>query len=70
MSGLVNREFAWVVADGNVYCYEMEKVYGGGVLVVLVQPRSATELWMEKTELQSCGTEPWVFGVNVGVFER
>ena len=70
-SGLVNRDFKDITADGKVYCYEA----AGGrpytqYVVVILQLTSSTTLRIEKQNLNKCGNGPWTFSSNYVDFER
>lgn len=59
-SGLVNRHFKDIKADGKTYCFETEDTYRNNVrAVILIQMPTPETLKIEKTNLSSCGTGPW-----------
>lgn len=70
-SGLVNRDFKNITADGKVYCYEAQ---GGRpytqYVVVILQLTSSTTLRIEKQNSNICGNGPWAFSSNYVDFER
>ncbi|MBI2641228.1 hypothetical protein HYW87_01365, partial [Candidatus Roizmanbacteria bacterium] len=59
-SGLVNRHFKDIKADGTVYCFETEDTYRNNAraVVILTMP-TATTLQIEKLNQTSCVTGPW-----------
>lgn len=70
-SGLVNRDFKDVKADGKVYCYEPQYFGGSSRFTIILQLTSDTTLQIEKREESaSCGGGPWVFGTGYTDFER
>jgi hypothetical protein len=71
-SGLVDRDFKDVTADGAIYCYETRDRFGDAPLpfVILAQLTSPTTLRMERWDSASCGNGPWQFGSAYTDFER
>ncbi|MBI2084224.1 MAG: hypothetical protein HYT70_01240 [Candidatus Aenigmarchaeota archaeon] len=71
-SGFVDREFKDVNADGNVYCYEPRDGFSDSrfLFVILIQLKNPTSLVIEKQDLSSCGSGPWLFGSSYAEFER
>jgi hypothetical protein len=70
-SGLVNRDFGDVAADGNIRCFDsLSGASGAGSAVFLVQLTSPTALMIEKQTAARCGTGPWVFTASAMSFER
>lgn len=69
-SGLVNRHFKDIKADGNVYCFETEDTYRNNAkaVIILTMPTS-NSLQIEKTNNVSCGSGPWQVQ-NYTEFER
>ena len=65
-SGLVNRDFSQVTADGNVYCYQAD-FYNDLIysmppdIAFLVQMTDANDLQIQKYSANSCGAGPWSF---------
>lgn len=69
-SGLVNRDFKDIKADGKVYCFETDDTYRNNTRVVItLQMPTATRLWIGKTNLSSCSGGPWEL-TNYTEFER
>jgi hypothetical protein len=66
--GFVNRDFSEVVADENVYCYEL---YGGDdtYMSFLVALENENLLKIGNNGDRPCGTGPWEFGQYVN-FKR
>lgn len=59
-SGLVNRDFKDIKADGNTYCFETEDTYRNNAMtVILIKMPTFETLNIEKTNLSSCGTRHW-----------
>ena len=71
-SGLVNRDFKDVTADGAIYCYETRDRFGSEPLpfVILVQLTSPTTLRSERQDSASCGSGPWQFSSAYTDYER
>lgn len=71
-SGFVDRNFKDVKSDGNVYCYEPRDRFNDNrfSFVILIQLRNPTSLIIEKKDLSSCGSGPWLFGSSYAEFER
>jgi hypothetical protein len=73
-SGLKNRDFDDVTADGNAYCYESISYASGGTaissMMIVLQMTGATTLRIERQSSSSCGDGPWTFGSNYVDFER
>ena len=71
-SGVVNRDFKDVTADGVVYCYEVRDRFGTEPLpfIILVQLTSPTTLRSERQDAASCGSGPWQFGSAYTEYER
>lgn len=59
-SGLVNRQFKDVKADGNIYCFETEDTYHNNAktAIILEMPTPET-LKIEKLNQPSCGSAGW-----------
>lgn len=69
-SGLVNRHFRDIRADGNVYCFETEDTYHNNAkTAIILQVPTSTTLKIEKLNKTSCGSGPWKPSNYVG-FER
>ena len=68
-TGLVDRDFADVKADGNIYCYEFNESSGDGVFQVLLQMVTDEELKIGKGRSTWCGSAPWGFEDYV-MFEK
>lgn len=61
-SGLVNRDFALVKPDGNVYCYNTKNSYKNDEpTTIIIQLTSPETLRIEGKEATSCGNGPWSF---------
>lgn len=71
-SGLVNRDFKYVTADGNVYCYEPSDKFNNQRLpfTVIMQLSNPTRLIIEKQDSTNCGSGPWLFTSKYTEFER
>jgi hypothetical protein len=71
-SGVVNRDFKDVTADGAVYCYETRDRFGSEPLpfIILVQLTSPTTLRSERQDTASCGSGPWQFSSAYADYER
>jgi hypothetical protein len=78
-SGLVNRDFGAIAADGRVYCFHSTagipnwRSSGGSLArgsIVLVALTSATTLRIERQAKTACGSGPWAFGSGAVDFER
>ena len=71
-SGVVNRDFKDVTADGVVYCYETRDRFETEPLpfVILVQLTSPTTVRAERQDAASCGSGPWQFSSAYTDFER
>lgn len=72
-SGLVNRDFSDISADGNTYCYEsltdrFDQAYANTIF--LVQMNSSTKLKIEKKSESSCSSGPWSLGSSAISFDR
>lgn len=64
--GLVNRDFADITVDGEIYCFE-------GFLdetIVLLELTSDTTLRVEAQAASACGDGPWNFGSSFTNYER
>ena len=60
-SGNVNRDFAEVKSDGNVYCYETSDAWDGRgqkAVLYLNMPNGET-IRVEKSNRSACGQGPW-----------
>jgi hypothetical protein len=73
-SGLVNRAFEQVTADGNIYCYQgIAENTAGATRVVLLQMLSASSLKIEQlaSNLTSCAAaQPWTFSTLAFTYSR
>ena len=71
-SGMVNRDFKDVTADGAIYCYETRDWFGSGPLpfIILVQLTSPTTVRSERQDAASCGSGPWQFSSAYTDYER
>ena len=71
-SGLINRDFGEITADGNVYCYEVESRFRqeGSKAILLLQMINPTTVRIEKFDGASRGDGPWKFGSNYVEFGR
>ena len=71
-SGVVNRDFKDVTADGVVYCYETRDRFGTEPLpfIILVQLTSPTTVRSERQDAASCSSGPWQFSSAYTDFER
>ena len=69
-SGFINRDFAEVKADGNVYCYETKNNYKQGEpKTIIIQLADPETLRIEGLNSNSCGSGPWNL-TNYAEFER
>ncbi len=68
-SGLVNRDFKDVRADGNIYCYETEGRFSKSPFTILIKLPTPATLTVEKKDSYSCGNGPWSFS-SYAEFER
>lgn len=64
-SGVVNRDFADVTSDGNVYCFEL-----ASSKVLISQMTSSSALTIEKITATDCSAGAWAFSSNAVQFER
>jgi hypothetical protein len=70
-SGFVNRDFKYVEADDNIYCYETEGMFSGkSSFIILIKLTTPTKLLVEKENSYSCGNGPWSFSSDYTEFER
>jgi hypothetical protein len=78
-SGLVNRDFGDITADGHIYCFDSTagianwRSNGASLArgsIVLVALTSATTLRIERQSQPACGSGPWAFGSDAVDFER
>lgn len=71
-SGLVNRDFKDITADGKIYCFEPSALTGmyRYPFRVILQMTSPTKLKIEGQKIQDCGNGPWVFDSDAVEFER
>jgi hypothetical protein len=73
-SGLVNRAFESVTADGNLYCYQgVVENTAGQTGVFLLQMPDAGTLKIERlaSALTSCSAaQPWTFSTNAVTYKR
>jgi len=73
--GFVNRDFDQVVADDDIYCYELY-VSGGGHAprsvpsIILIHLITDTTLRIEAQSASSCGSGPWEFTEDSLDFDR
>lgn len=72
-SGLVNRDFSDITADGQVYCFDglqtrWDEDANAGTIILQLQ--SATTLKIERKSDTSCGPGPWSFSSNAARFSR
>ena len=76
-SGLIDRDFSNVKADGSVYCYQAtEKLYSNidsaspPTFVIILQVISPDEIKIEKLNSGACGSGPWAFDSSAQIFYR
>lgn len=71
-SGLINRDFKEVTADGNIYCYDsLHKKYEDTLpMIIIAQMTNAANLRIEKQSKNECGNGPWSFSSTYTEFER
>lgn len=73
-SGLVNRDFGSVTADGHVYCYQSfarwSGTTGGPPFVIVLQLVNPHLLRIERQSAASCGSGPWSFDSKHTDFHR
>lgn len=79
-SGLVDRDFADVRSDGNVYCYEgfrSGRTVGGigvgdpgGILIVQLPTPTTLRIEKQGTRGARCGSGPWTFTGNATLYNR
>jgi hypothetical protein len=60
-TGLVDRDFDDVKADGNIYCYDFNEGGGENSFSVLLKLDSDKILNIGKGQERSCGNGPWLF---------
>ena len=58
-SGNINRDFAEVKPDDNVYCYETIRNTEDAYVLFLAMPDNIT-VRVEKTDNSACNTGPWI----------
>lgn len=70
-SGLINRDFKEVTADGKIYCYDsLHKKYEDTLpMIIILQLTSDATLRIEKQNMNKCGGGSWSFDTFVE-FER
>ena len=69
-SGFINRDFAQVKPDGNVYCYDTKSNYKQGEpKTIIIQLADSQNLRIEGLSSNSCGSGPWQM-TNYAEFER
>lgn len=61
-TGLVDRDFDDVKADGDIYCYDFNEGGGEDSFPVLLKLDSDKILKIGKGQGRSCGNGPWLFG--------
>ncbi|MBI4369876.1 MAG: hypothetical protein HY547_06580 [Elusimicrobia bacterium] len=66
-SGLVNRDFNEVTADGNIYCYQAVNLLNS---IILIQLTDNTTLKIESQSAAACGSGPWAFTSAATTFLR
>ena len=74
LTGLINRAFESVTADGNIYCYQplIENTAGQSGMIIL-QLLDANTLKIEiqaKTGGNCAGSQPWAFTSNAVTYKR
>jgi hypothetical protein len=67
-SGLVNREPAQIVPDGNIYCFE----FAGNDGMIIMRLEDASTVRVEgRNGITTCAAEePWTFTANAFVYKR
>ncbi len=72
LSGLINRDFKDVTADGKTYCFEPTGLTGtyNYPFRIILQMTSPTKLKIEGQKVQGCGSGPWNFDNGASEFER
>ncbi len=74
--GSVNRDFDEVKADGNVYCYDVNKKLYSNVdaapprSAVILQLISPDEINVERLNADACGSGPWKFSSASQIYYR
>lgn len=66
-TGLINRDFSAISADGQIYCFNTFNPPRG--IILLHMPDSAT-LWLEGLSATTCGSGPWSFTAAKAVYLR
>lgn len=66
-SGLVNRDFADITADGQTYCFETPFLPGNIILIHLPDDNT---LHLESQSSTSCGSGPWSFTEAMAIYQR
>lgn len=71
-SGLINRDFKNITADGKTYCFEPSALTGTYryPFRVILQMTSSTKLKIEGQKTQDCGSGPWTFDSDATEFDR
>lgn len=71
-SGLINRDFKDITADGKTYCFEPSALTGTYryPFRIILQITSPTKLKIEGQKTQDCGSGPWTFDASAVEFER
>lgn len=71
-SGLVNRDFKDITADGKTYCFEPTALTGNYnyPFRIILQMSSPTKLKIEGQKTQGCGLGPWTFSPQASTFDR
>ncbi|MFY9484580.1 MAG: hypothetical protein WAP74_03085 [Patescibacteria group bacterium] len=69
-SGFINRDFAQVKSDGNIYCYETKNSYKNSELTaIIIQLTDPQRLMIQGLGSSNCGSGPWHM-TNYTEFER
>ena len=71
-TGLYNRDFATITADGNIYCYQVLQLPGGipTSQLYILQMTSPTTLKIEAFVQVACGGGPWGFDPWAVTYQR
>ncbi|MBI2085618.1 MAG: hypothetical protein HYT71_03850 [Candidatus Aenigmarchaeota archaeon] len=68
-SGIFNRDPEYVTADGNIYCYEVNRGDNLSYSIIMQLTNSAS-LRIEKLSSKNCGSGPWSFYSSYTDYER
>lgn len=71
-TGLINRDFKDITANGQTYCFEPTGITGiyRYPFRIILQMTSSAKIKIEGQRIQDCGFAPWSFGSQATEFER